>query len=131
MADTVTLMVPPRGEYAKTVRLVSASLATRAGMSFEQVEDVRMAAEEAFVFVSDRSATDVPVHVVFEAGDADVSIEVSSEAGVGVAEEDALERAEYARFILEAVCDELDMGDEAVACRVRLVVRVRAEALGA
>lgn len=131
MADTVTLTVPPKGEYAKAVRLVSASLATRAGMSFEQVEDVRMAAEEAFVLVSDRAAPGAAVSVVFEARDEDLSIEASCTAGAGTAEGEALERAEYAHFILDAVCDELDMGDEAGACRVRLVVRVRAEALGA
>ena len=70
MTDRVLLSVPARGEYARTVRLAAASLATRAGMTFEGVEDVRMAAEEAFVLVSDRASDDTQVDIAFARGGA-------------------------------------------------------------
>ena len=53
MRDRITLTVPSRSEYARTVRMTAAALASRMGMSFDDVEDVRMAAEEAFVYAAD------------------------------------------------------------------------------
>lgn len=131
MSDTVTLCVPPKGEYAKTVRLVAASLATRVGMGFDQVEDLRMAAEEAFVFVCDRVGGGGEVEAAFDVGDDAIALSVSCDHPVEIVDEEAAERAEYAKFILEAVCDELDMPATPGGCGVRIVIKARAEAPGA
>jgi anti-sigma regulatory factor (Ser/Thr protein kinase) len=48
--ENVALTVPARGEYARTVRLAAAELAVRCGMNVDEVDDVRLAVEEAFVF---------------------------------------------------------------------------------
>jgi len=48
--ETVTLIVPARSEFAKTVRMTAATLVSRTEMNYDEVEDVRMAADEAFVY---------------------------------------------------------------------------------
>lgn len=44
---TVTLTIPADPSYVRLVRLVVASLAADSGYSFESIEDVRIAADEA------------------------------------------------------------------------------------
>lgn len=131
MSDRVLVSVPAKAEYAKTVRLVAASLAARAGMTYEQVEDLRIAADEAFVLVCDRAVEDGHVEVEFELSDEALVLGVATRQGDAAASEDAVQRAEYARVILQAVCDELDMPPCAGECRVRVVKRVTAGAPGA
>lgn len=123
MSDKVTLGVPAKAEYAKTVRLTAASLAARAEMTFDEIEDVKLATEEAFVFVSDRAEPGASVDIGFEVDDGGIRIEVGPVAAAGEPEGEALERAEFARFILEAVCDDLEIEDRDRRCSVRLVKR--------
>lgn len=130
MADKVLISVPARGEYAKTVRLVASSLATRAGMSFAEVEEMRMAAEEAFVYVCDRVEEGAPVDLAFTVADDEVVLEVGPVPVSSAADEEAVQRGGYARFILEAVCDELEMDDSAAGCHVRLLKRATKDAAG-
>ena len=49
-AETTVLEVPPLPRYARAVRMTAANLAVIAGMNVDEVDDVRMAAEEAFVY---------------------------------------------------------------------------------
>ena len=46
----VSLSVPASASFARPVRMLAANLAVLAGLSVDGVEDVRMAAEEAFVW---------------------------------------------------------------------------------
>ena len=48
-SDNVILSVPASAEYARSVRMLAASLAVTDDFSVDDVEDVRMAAEEGFV----------------------------------------------------------------------------------
>lgn len=51
MADSVIrLSVPAEPSYARPVRMLAANLAVLCSMSVDDVEDARMAAEEAFVY---------------------------------------------------------------------------------
>jgi hypothetical protein len=44
--DAVQLVVPPSSEYLRTVRLVAADAAVRAGLDCEEIEDFRIAVDE-------------------------------------------------------------------------------------
>jgi hypothetical protein len=44
--DDVALTVPPFSEYLRTVRLVAADAAVRAGLDYDEVEDFRIAVDE-------------------------------------------------------------------------------------
>jgi hypothetical protein len=44
--DAVRLIVPPSSQYLRTVRLVAADAAVRAGLDCEEIEDFRIAIDE-------------------------------------------------------------------------------------
>ncbi len=120
--DSVVVKVPARGEYARTVRLASAELASRTGMTIDDVEDVRLAVDEAFVYASTRAASD---HLTFSFLLSSDLLEL--EVGplllpVGTDDEDGPDDR-YSRFILEAVCDEYEAFERDGAGYVRLVKR--------
>jgi serine/threonine-protein kinase RsbW len=107
--DRITLTVPARSEYAKTVRMTAAALVSRMGMSYDEVDDVRMAAEEAFVYAVDTLADDAEVAFAFELGDDQIDIEVVLGGDVDVSDEEVERRTSYATFILQSVCDRYEL----------------------
>lgn len=56
--DTVTLTLPVQTEYAPTIRMLASGLATLAGMAFDEVDEMRVAAGEAFVYAVETSDDD-------------------------------------------------------------------------
>jgi len=120
--DRVVLVVPARGEYARTVRLAAAELAARAGMDIDGIDDVRMAVEEAFVFASERVVGD-QLSFVFTVTPGAVELVVGSLCATP-ADADAPDRGErYARFILESICDVFELLEDDGVCTLRLVKR--------
>jgi serine/threonine-protein kinase RsbW len=119
MTDHVRLTVPAREEFARTVRMTAAALAGRMGMSIDEVEDVRIAVEEAFVFAIGRVADGEPVTFEFAVDEDMLALDVgpvpTGERGAEGAE------ARYARFILESVCDTYELADEDGACTLKLI----------
>ena len=102
--ERITLTVPARAEFAKTVRMTASALVGRIGMTYDEVDDVRMAAEEAFVYACDHNP---------ESGDRDARVLARSPTGIEIkvplsdslrtADEDGERRAAYATFILQSV----------------------------
>jgi serine/threonine-protein kinase RsbW len=121
--DRITMSVPARGEYAKTVRLTAAQLASRIGMSYDEVDDVRLAAEEAFVFACDNTDESGEVTFVFEVSPDSLEISVGPvPCGCGPDETPAID-ASYAGFILNSVCDDFSVEHEGGACMLHIVRR--------
>lgn len=123
-SDRVTLTVPARGEYAKTVRMTAAELASRIGMSYDDVDDVRMAAEEAFVFACSRVGCEGEITFAMDVGTGGLTIAVGplpDRQDLDIAE-DSGDR--YAAFILEAVCDEFEVRQSDGTCTLALVKRL-------
>jgi serine/threonine-protein kinase RsbW len=120
--ERVVLTVPARSEYARTVRLTAAELASRAGMNIDDVDDVKLAVEEAFVFAGEH-VTDGELTFTFEVAPLSISLVLGPlpETCATEAGSDASER--YARFILESICDEFALEVRDGACYVRLVKR--------
>ena len=118
--ERVVLTVPSRGEFARVVRLCAAELATRAGMNIDDVDDVRLAVEEAFVFAAEHM-TDGEMTFTFhtEPGVLDLTVGPLPEQCAHDEGVDAGGR--YARFILESVCDEFEVLTRDGACFLRLV----------
>jgi serine/threonine-protein kinase RsbW len=121
--DKITLIVPAKSEYAKAVRMTAAALATRVGMTYEEVEDVRMAADEAFVYASDTLPEDGEIKFLITLGDDDIEIDV----GLGVEDprsaEDSDRSVAYATFILESVCDRYEFASDENGAHLRLFKR--------
>jgi serine/threonine-protein kinase RsbW len=123
MADRVTLTVPNRSDFAKTVRITAAELASRVGMSYDDVGDVRMAAEEAFVYASARVAHDEPVSFAFDVAERQLTITVGPLDASFDEARDADPEARYAAFILESVCDDVHLARDGQTCSLTVVKR--------
>jgi serine/threonine-protein kinase RsbW len=121
--DQITLIVPAKSEYARAVRMTAAALASRIGMTYEEVEDVRMAADEAFVYASDTLSADAEIRFLFILGEEDIEIDV----GLGVeqpnSDEDSDRNVAYATFILESVCDTYEFASDENGAHLRLFKR--------
>lgn len=121
--DRVTLTVPARGEYARTVRMTAAELAARIGMSYDEVDDVRIGAEEAFVYACECAGESAEVTFRFLMEDGVLSAEVGP-LPVACASESARSTSEgYAEFILRSVCDEFEISHDADSCTLKLIRR--------
>lgn len=122
--DRIALSVPAKSEYAKAVRMTAAALVSRMGMNFDDVDDVRMAAEEAFVYAVDTLPDDADVTFDFLVDDEELTIEVLLGAEPDVDDEEVERRTSYATFILQSVCDRYDLeSDELGHRRLRLLKR--------
>ena len=113
-AKPVRLSVPAEPAYARSVRMLAANLAVLAGMSVEDVEDVRMAAEEGFVWSCATKPESCDVTLWASSGS------VSIEFGLGPAELAGDDQAcAYAGLILAAVCDDFDCDRASGLLRLR------------
>lgn len=110
--DRISLTVPSRPEFAKTVRMTASALVSRTGMNYDEVDDVRIAAEEAFVYAVDHSDETTEITLEFELSGESLSIRVSLDDASRVADEDGERRAAYATFILQSVCDRFEMSSD-------------------
>jgi serine/threonine-protein kinase RsbW len=123
--DLITLTVPAKDEYARIVRMTAAAIVSRLGMSYDDVEDVRMAAEEAFVYATDTVAPGDDLSFVFELDDDGVVIRVPLGTKPVLSDDEVDRRASYATFILESVCDSFELAsDEDGNASLRLVKRI-------
>ncbi len=126
-ADHVSLTVPARGEYARTVRMTASALATRMDMTFDDVDDVRMAAEESFVYACDFAAESSDITLDFSLDVDELQIRVRLADGSRIADEDGERGAAYATFILQSVCDTFEMSSDEEGPYLRVVKCVGGE----
>jgi serine/threonine-protein kinase RsbW len=112
-SDRITLTVPARGEFARVVRMTAAALVSRMGMSYDEVDDVRMAAEEAFVYAVDTLPEHAEVGFEFVLGDDTIDMDVTLGGEPDVSDEEVERRTTYAMFILESVCDSYELATDA------------------
>jgi serine/threonine-protein kinase RsbW len=122
--DRITLTTPARGEFARTVRMTATELASRMGMSLDDIDDVRIAVEESFVYACAHGKGQGEVTFAFTIRDDAFQVEVGAPGEACEDTPDDETGTRYARFILESVCDEFDLSVEEGTCRIRLVKRV-------
>ncbi len=110
--DRITLTVPCRAEYAKTVRMTASALVGRAGATYDDLDDVRIAAEEVFVYACDHveEGSDVAMH--FELDETGVDIQVRLEGASRSLDEEVERRTAYATFILQSVSDHFELSSD-------------------
>ena len=109
--DTIRLSVPAEPAYARAVRMMAANLAVVADMGVDDVEDLRMAAEEGFVYscATEPSTSDVS----FSVGAGSIAMEFS--LGDATSDDPALA---YADLLLSAVCDDYEADRDAHVLRL-------------
>lgn len=115
------LCVPARSEFARSVRLLAASLAATCGMSVDEVEDVRMVAEEGFVYAC--ATNPEQIDVAFELSQGAVVLEVS--LGDEEPQDGELELVEV---LLSSLCEEFFVSEDGRTLHLR--VRALTDAAG-
>jgi serine/threonine-protein kinase RsbW len=114
---TIELTIPPDARYLRLVRLVASGLASTAGFNVDELDDLRIAVDEAVTaLLEGGNGTKVPL--TFEVKGGQVAMTAQTEA-----REDApldADRLELSTQILAAVCDEheLQVADGAVQVRI-------------
>lgn len=125
--EKITLTVPSRGEYAKTVRMTASALVSRMGMTIDDLEDVRMAAEEAFVYACDHAPPSGAVVLEFGIEGDVFEMRVTLPERPHLTDEDAERRAGYATFILQSVTDMFEMSSDEHGPYLRIMKRASGE----
>lgn len=116
----VSLTVPAQPEYLRLVRLAAADCGTRANLSIEDVEDLRIAVDELTYAVLGDEPADQLLTLKYTAAPGLVEIEGSIPApGLPV------EMDEVSKSIIGAVVDEHEVVDDGVTRRFRLTKRGR------
>ena len=121
--DLVTLTVPARSEFAKTVRLTAASLSNRVGMTYDEVDDVRMAAEEAFIYAVETLPAEAEVRFEFTMTEDAITIDVALGQSSPEVDDAADRSTTYATFIMESVCDSCQFVSDESGAHLRLTKR--------
>ena len=98
--QTIRLSVPAEASFARTVRMMAANLAVVCDMSVDDVEDVRMAAEEGFVLCCATGPASCEVTFSLAAGEVRTTFELGPETR---SDDNDLDLAE---LLLDAVCSE-------------------------
>jgi serine/threonine-protein kinase RsbW len=103
--------------------MTAAALVGRTEMNYDEVEDVRMAAEEAFVYAVDTLPEGADVRFEFQVTDDSIEISVPLGPRRTVSDEENERAAAYAVFILESVCDEYGFTTDESGAHLRLLKR--------
>ena len=114
--ETIELIVPLRARFSLTVRLLSASLGADAGLTVDEIDDVRLAMSEVFsMLVPGREGLRASVR--FAVNDASLTAVVSAADGSSI----ATTPDDLALSILRSSVDEFAFSDQ----EIRLVKRAR------
>lgn len=109
-ADQTVLEVPAQGDYARVVRMTAANLATLAGFGIEEVDDVRMAAEEAFIYALATNPGE-RLHVSFAVAGPRLTMDFAL-GGDWKADDPDEPALAYSALILQAMCDVYEITDD-------------------
>jgi serine/threonine-protein kinase RsbW len=99
----VTLTFPAAVELVRLARLVASGLAAHAGLSVDDIEDLRIAVDELCALVVQHAVADAEVSLVLDTTEAAMLVEVRARAGSADGEF-ALD--ELSGHILNAAADE-------------------------
>ena len=75
--DEVLLRLPARADYGRIVRVGAAALGIRQGLSFSEIDDLRLAIDEAVILVLGAAPTDAEIWAVFRFDDGCLELELA------------------------------------------------------
>ena len=78
VADQVTIQMPAEGAYLSVLRTATAGLAARLDFTLDEIEDLRIAVDEACGMILAQAAPDASLECDFTLGEDRISIEVSA-----------------------------------------------------
>jgi serine/threonine-protein kinase RsbW len=117
----VTVTFPATPEYLRLARIATADAASRSGLDYEEIDDVRIAVSELCGLLSVDAAASITLAFIVEPG----VLSVTGEAVTGPSE---ITGDELSRAIIGAVVDEHTLATESGTTRFRVTKRARAGA---
>lgn len=103
--DTISLTIPPKTIYLKSMRLLAASLASDMGFDIEEVEDIRVVVSEAINYkMSDRE-----IKINFYIKENLMKVEV-----IGKDREIEEENLKIKQIILEQLADKVEVVEDKI-----------------
>ncbi|WP_236785930.1 anti-sigma regulatory factor [Anaerococcus ihuae] len=103
--DTISLTIPPKTIYLKSMRLLAASLASDMGFDIEEVEDIRVVVSEAINYkMSDRD-----IKINFYIKENLMKVEV-----IGKDREIEEENLKIKQIILEQLADKVEVVEDKI-----------------
>ncbi len=115
----VELRLAADPSLARLVRMSAANVAMLSSMSVERVEDIKMAAEEAFIFACSASEG-AALAVAFKADETGVSMDFLLFDATFDVEQNGDANAVYADLILASVCDAYEKSEDASLLHIEL-----------
>jgi serine/threonine-protein kinase RsbW len=106
--DRVTLTIPANSAYLSVVRTATAALAARQDFTLDDVEDLRIAADEACSLLVSDALPGSSLTCAFELGDAALSLSVTTDVAGGRTPD----RDSFAWTVLSALADDLSASSD-------------------
>ncbi|MDY2778087.1 MAG: ATP-binding protein [Collinsella sp.] len=117
--NSIRLCVQADPALARLVRMTASNVATLAAMSVDRVEDVRMAAEEAFIYAcASGPGAELEIDFAYDAERVAMTFGLDGIAFGSAGDEDAT--SAYADLILGAVCDSYEKREDSSALELVL-----------
>ncbi len=126
-ADRIALTLPSRPEYAKAVRMTASALVSRTKATYDDLDDVRIAAEELFIYACDHAEPGSEVLIEFELEDQAMDMKVRLQGSKRATDEEAERRASYATFILQSISDHYELSSDLDGQYLKVTKRLSAE----
>ncbi len=115
LADTVDLRVPADPAYLAVIRTATAGLAARLDLTLDEIEDMRIAVDEACVLLlADRVEPGTELHATFTVSPRSLDVQVSGPARV------LPEGGNFAWSVLEALVGRVETGYTGAGSWIRL-----------
>lgn len=107
-ADRIDVAVPLRAEFASTLRTLAASVGADAGMSVDELDDLRLALSEIFSVLAETGPTEGRAFVSIELAPGELLVSIRSDQ-----DDVEYELDELASSILASVTDSHEVGPNA------------------
>jgi serine/threonine-protein kinase RsbW len=117
--DIVVLTIPAAGAYLSVLRTATAGLAARLDFTLDQIEDLRIAVDEACAMLLPGTQPGTELRCAFSLEEDRIRVEVSVPAGTTVPPS----RETFAWTVLSALAGEVDAQDSDGRIAIRLVKR--------
>ena len=108
ISDSIRLCVPAEAAYARVVRMTASNLAVLADMDVDDVDDVRMAAEEGFVYACATAPTACDVAFIVSPEEMRIDFALGDKDAADYEQTDL----DLIEALLNAVCDDFGFSDD-------------------
>lgn len=108
----IVLTIPGQPEFLRLARMAAADAASRVGLTYEEIDDLRIAVDELCFAVMGEEGSPAPLTLVYQIHPGAVSV-----SGSCAAEGPGPVQSELSRTIVAAVVDEHELGQrDGVRC---------------